>query len=1032
MSIRIELLDFNYNDAERNLIDVNTGVVGSGFTVDSKFGATWDSTGITAAATFLSNIQNTNLVVGKEYFVSFKLSGYSGTGNMGLSTSSGVSGNARLSGNGTHSETFTATDSGQIDLFGRKTNNGTFEQVKLFRLDAINWGQSVAGHLELTRHDESPFALTYQISDIKNITSTSGHYSKTFKVPASKHNNSLLKNVFIPNMTFDNDVTGLKPCRIVFDGLNSIEGLLQVTGAGGYGENASYYNCVFYGNNMSWGSFIAEKLLKDVNWGTDGESLAYNKTTITATWSDEDCTSSDSLLVYPITSYGDYNPNGMEHTIQLLDTAGDVGHGAGANAYYGNDTGGASYGTPPPVADWRPAIFVKSTLEQIFKDAGGYSIKSNFMDTSTFKKLVWLLPNFKYNNPDERYNRFGFESEFASDASLPADEVIGLNLNNIPQKDHNWVFDEEPIEFGTDGGANGFNILTTDASNEVVYVNSAGNYSYVQVKEYGYYNVRVSDFNIDISNPLVDLGQTGVFTTPDTTPSDAAYVKRFSLAVQVRTQGETTWANRIRAELSTSEYERVTGAGTYDFVFSANNALGDLSGTLTFEPIEESIWLNKDDLVRLTLKVQWERRSCGTNQCNADYKFTSTPKPFGARFDLAFNPVPVEYGQTYDLKDVINPDYKQKDFVKGVVHAFNLKLSTDPRSKQITIEPFNDFYKTFSDAVDWTQKLDRNREISDKFLKTDIKRNLIFKYKQDTNDKNAEYFSNQYFEGVMDVYPYKEELSNTFEDGDSIFENPFFAGTLNHIDIDTCRQTVAFNILYDSPKTTYSACLWQEHYNSGSSPRPEKGYNFQPRLLYWNKLSPDVSVAGYNKTAFVQTWAARREAIVACSNQTPVADVYLSNIFPQATSYDPESTSCPNLCYGNIWVRNFDHSNGSSADAVAQKGLFDTYYRQMVEMLKQKPRLREVFVDLKVGDVLNLDFQKLIYIDGVYWRLNKVVDYMPDSNTPTKVELLEWFQLGVHASQTPRFSGGMQGGLGVSGYLNNTDIYTNSNPNQGA
>jgi hypothetical protein len=307
MSIRIELLDFNYNDAERNLIDVNTGTVGSGFTVDSKFGATWDSTGVTASATFLSNIQNTNLVVGKEYFVSFKLSGYSGTGNMGLSTSSGVSGSARLDGNGTYSETFTAADSGQIDLFGRNTNNGTFEKVRLFRLDAINWGQSVAGHLELTRHDESPFALTYQISDIKNITSTSGHYSKTFKVPASKHNNSLLKNLFIPNMTFDNDVTGLKPCRIVFDGLNSIEGLLQVTGAGGYGENASYYNCVFYGNNMSWGSFIAEKLLKDVNWGTDGESLAYNKTTITATWSDEDCTSSDSLLVYPITSYGDYN-----------------------------------------------------------------------------------------------------------------------------------------------------------------------------------------------------------------------------------------------------------------------------------------------------------------------------------------------------------------------------------------------------------------------------------------------------------------------------------------------------------------------------------------------------------------------------------------------------------------------------------------------------------------------------------------------------------------------------------------------------
>ena len=100
MSIRIELLDFNYNDAERNLIDVNNSgaTVGTGFTVDSKFGATWDSAGAAPGITYLSNIQNTNLVVGKEYFVSFKLSGYGGTDNMGLSASSGVSSNARLSG----------------------------------------------------------------------------------------------------------------------------------------------------------------------------------------------------------------------------------------------------------------------------------------------------------------------------------------------------------------------------------------------------------------------------------------------------------------------------------------------------------------------------------------------------------------------------------------------------------------------------------------------------------------------------------------------------------------------------------------------------------------------------------------------------------------------------------------------------------------------------------------------------------------------------------------------------------------------
>ena len=72
------------------------------------------------------------------------------------------------------------------------------------------------------------------------------------------------------------------------------------------------------------------------------------------------------------------------------------------------------------------------------------------------------------------------------------------------------------------------------------------------------------------------------------------------------------------------------------------------------------------------------------------------------------------------------------------------------------------------------------------------------------------------------------------------------------------------------------------------------------------------------------------------------------------------------------------------------KGLFETYYKNMFEMFKAKPRLRIVYIDLKTKDIINLDFRKLVYIDGVYWRINKVVDYQPNKNQPTKVELVEW------------------------------------------
>ena len=70
------------------------------------------------------------------------------------------------------------------------------------------------------------------------------------------------------------------------------------------------------------------------------------------------------------------------------------------------------------------------------------------------------------------------------------------------------------------------------------------------------------------------------------------------------------------------------------------------------------------------------------------------------------------------LDKVINKDYKQIDFVKGIAHAFNLKMTTDETTRTVNIEPFNTFYKDYADAIDWTYKLDRSKEADDKWIKS--------------------------------------------------------------------------------------------------------------------------------------------------------------------------------------------------------------------------------------------------------------------------------------------------------------------------
>ena len=77
------------------------------------------------------------------------------------------------------------------------------------------------------------------------------------------------------------------------------------------------------------------------------------------------------------------------------------------------------------------------------------------------------------------------------------------------------------------------------------------------------------------------------------------------------------------------------------------------------------------------------------------------------------------------------------------------------------------------------------------------------------------------------------------------------------------------------------------------------------------------------------------------------------------------------------------------------KGLYYHFYSRMVEQLKQKPRIKNVYLKLDKKDVAVLDFQKLIYLDGLYYRINKIVDFKPHLKESTKVELVEYFNLGV-------------------------------------
>jgi hypothetical protein len=73
--------------------------------------------------------------------------------------------------------------------------------------------------------------------------------------------------------------------------------------------------------------------------------------------------------------------------------------------------------------------------------------------------------------------------------------------------------------------------------------------------------------------------------------------------------------------------------------------------------------------------------------------------------------------------------------------------------------------------------------------------------------------------------------------------------------------------------------------------------------------------------------------------------------------------------------------------------LFNAYYSDyMAEITDKNSKLLTCYILLNSLDIQNLDFSKLIYIDGVLFRLNKVENYNPIIYTTSKVELLKVIQ----------------------------------------
>ena len=300
--------------------------------------------------------------------------------------------------------------------------------------------------------------------------------------------------------------------------------------------------------------------------------------------------------------------------------------------------------------------------------------------------------------------------------------------------------------------------------------------------------------------------------------------------------------------------------------------------------------------------------------------------------------VPINLNENITMNDTIPKGIFQKDFFTSLLKMFNLMVTEDKfKSNHLIITPYVDFWS--GDVLDWSDKLDRSQAIKIKPMSEINARYYNLKYKQDNDYYNEEY-RKKYTEGY----------------GDRIYDN----GLEFAKDSESVEVVFANSVLYGAAGTdkVYPAIYKKSNENTKEDPM-----DHIIRIIQIKKIPDGVA-----------SWAMMDAGTTLVTNTKYLYGGHFDD--PDAPNSDI-SFGAPKQLY-------FDLSTGNLTN-----NLFNVYYSSyMAEITDKDSRLLSGMFKLNDLDMFNLDFAKFIFIDGGLYRISKIIDYSPESNDLTKVELL--------------------------------------------
>jgi hypothetical protein len=757
-----------------------------------------------------------------------------------------------------------------------------------------------------------PFSLTFSVAEVQDISKKNSAYSKTVVLPGNKNNNKLLGELFEINLTDSTfNINRKNTCIILADDLPLLKGYIQllsikkVSPTSPMGDENIKYEVLIFESKANFYDVLGNELLTDLDLSRFNHTYYYTN---------------------------------------ILGSSGNTYQNGYVYPLFNNPT--TTLSSQIDTHDFRPSIFVRTYIDQMFRDAG-YTYSSDFFNSNFFNRLI--IP---YNGdwPTLTTTNTNLRMFKAS--------ISGATTNYVRKIDASGVT------------VNSYSAATTTAALSIPYndetdttkgnFDSGGTYNNVLYK-WTCPNAGVYDFTVAVSGIFTYSASTTGWRYQDNPPIAYYPFKPVTGTLYLRKNGVTVASKNVtlvndapatRADpwvAGTNGPDIISGT-QYTYNWSETNWINTLGSSST--PLLPGDVVDvKFNLVGYPFMDYYSDGSKYTTftggtpvqskkvPVTCSFKFSTGVTVANSFKNQAYGATIVSDLETITINDYIPKKVKKKDFFGGLVNLFNLYIEQDPNNETNLLIKTRDEYYSSGKVEDWTYKFQQDKEHSIKFLSELQNKKLIFTYTQDeTNINLKDYKANTNFVyGEFDV-----EFDNDFLTGEKTIK-PIFAPTAI---VKNGMGNIVSDIDSRAPKNTIRILYCPEGLFSGGS---------QPTYKY-RYLVTGMTGGYVTKTLPGYIWAGHFD----------------NPVFPDL-----------DINYGtNVSV----FYNGLSA--ITTNTLYNTYWLNYVSQISNGKLLTGYF-DLTLKDIINTRFFDRIFIKDSYYFLNKIQDFNPLKRQLTKVELIK-------------------------------------------